>query len=201
MAGTAAEEVASAQRIVRVFVSSTFRDMQADRDELVKHVFPRLRKLCESRGVTWGEVDLRWGITDEQTAEGKVLPVCLAEIRGCRPYFLGLLGERYGWVPEEIDPALIEQEPWLRTALADATALAEASEAARRPFIGDLSALAKATRSQGISRSRSSRRRRVRRSRAQSSASTRRASQSRRGMRCARRLRLPRLSVRACDPP
>ena len=71
----------SDQRVVRVFVSSTFRDMQADRDEPVKRVFPRLRKLCESRGVTWSEVDLRWGITDEEKAEGRVLPICLPRSR------------------------------------------------------------------------------------------------------------------------
>ena len=46
------------QREIRVFVSSTFGDMQAERDELVLRIFPRLRKLCEQRGVTWGEVDL-----------------------------------------------------------------------------------------------------------------------------------------------
>lgn len=101
------------QRVIRVFVSSTFRDMQAERDELGKFIFPQLRKLCEQRGVTWGEVDLRWGITDEQKAEGKVLPICLEEIRRCRPYFIGLLGERYGWIPDEIPPELVEREPWL----------------------------------------------------------------------------------------
>jgi hypothetical protein len=101
------------QRVIRVFVSSTFRDMQAEREELVKRVFPQLRKLCEERGVTWIEVDLRWGITEEQTERGEVLPICLAEIRRCRPYFIGLLGERYGWVPEEIPDELIDQEPWL----------------------------------------------------------------------------------------
>ena len=101
------------QRVIRVFVSSTFRDMRAERDELIKRVFPQLRKLCEGRAVTWAEVDLRWGVTDEQKAEGKVLPICLAEIQRCRPYFIGLLGERYGWVPEEISPELIEREPWL----------------------------------------------------------------------------------------
>jgi tetratricopeptide (TPR) repeat protein len=100
-------------RVVRVFVSSTFRDMQAERDELVKRVFPQLRKLCEERGVTWGEVDLRWGITQEQSERGEVLPVCLAEIKRCRPYFIGLLGERYGWIPDAIPQELIEQEPWL----------------------------------------------------------------------------------------
>jgi tetratricopeptide (TPR) repeat protein len=94
-------------------VSSTFRDMQAEREELVKRVFPRLRRLCEERGVAWSEVDLRWGVTDEQKAEGAVLPICLAEIDRSRPYFLGLLGRRYGWVPEEIPVGLAEQLPWL----------------------------------------------------------------------------------------
>jgi tetratricopeptide (TPR) repeat protein len=99
--------------VIRVFISSTFRDMFAEREELVKRVFPRLRKLCEQRGVVWGEVDLRWGVTGEEQAEGKVLPICLEEIRRCRPYFVGLLGERYGWVPEEISPELVALEPWL----------------------------------------------------------------------------------------
>src|SRR3990172_2720695 len=84
-------------RQLRVFVSSTFRDMRAERDELVKRVFPRIRKLCESRGVVWGEVDLRWGITEEQSERGEVLPLCLAEIQRCRPWFIGLLGDSYGW--------------------------------------------------------------------------------------------------------
>src|SRR3989337_3122091 len=101
------------ERVIRVFGSSTFRDMFAERDELVKRIFPRLRRLCEERSVTWGEVDLRWGITEEEKAEGKVLPICLAEIQRTRPYFIGALGERYGWVPNEIPQELIEQEPWL----------------------------------------------------------------------------------------
>jgi hypothetical protein len=109
---TSAEPSAS-RRVLRVFVSSTFKDMQAERDELVKRVFPALRELCDARGVAWAEVDLRWGITDEQVAEGRVLPICLEEIRNCRPYFIGLLGERYGWVPNELEPAWLQREPWL----------------------------------------------------------------------------------------
>ncbi len=100
-------------RVLRFFVSSTFADMAAERDELVKFVFPRVRKLCEERGVAFGEVDLRWGITDEQKAEGQVLPICLAEIERTRPYFIGLLGERYGWVPEQIPAEVVEREGWL----------------------------------------------------------------------------------------
>jgi Domain of unknown function (DUF4062) len=77
---------------MRVFVSSTFRDMQDEHEELIKRIFPQLRRLCEERGVSWGEVDLRWGITDEEAAEGRVLPICLAGIDYCRPFFIGLLG-------------------------------------------------------------------------------------------------------------
>jgi tetratricopeptide (TPR) repeat protein len=102
------------ERQIRVFVSSTFRDMQADRDILVKKVFPQLRKRCEQRLVNWVEVDLRWGITDEQVAEGHVLPLCLAEIARCRPFFLCLLGERYGWVPDSFGQVLEQEENWLR---------------------------------------------------------------------------------------
>src|SRR4051794_35686917 len=101
------------QRAVRVFLSSTFRDMHAEREELIKRVFPQLRKLCEQRGVSWGEVDLRWGITDEQKAEGRILPACLAEIDRCRPFFIGILGDRYGWVPDDVPAFLLRQHPWL----------------------------------------------------------------------------------------
>ena len=105
--GTAADQV---------FVSSTFRDMQLEREELIKRVFPQIRRRCEARGVGWSEVDLRWGVTDEQKAEGAVLPICLAEIDRSRPYFIGLLGQRYGWVPDELPAELAEQMGWLKEA-------------------------------------------------------------------------------------
>ncbi|MDP6636522.1 MAG: tetratricopeptide repeat protein [Phycisphaerae bacterium] len=103
------------QRVVRVFISSTFSDMHAERDELARRVFPQLRKLCEDRGITWTDVDLRWGITAEQIDEGKLLPICLAEVNNCRPFFIGMLGERYGSPPKQgdISDDLIAAQPWL----------------------------------------------------------------------------------------
>jgi nephrocystin-3 len=103
----------SSRREIRIFISSTFRDLQAERDELVKFVFPELRKLCQQRAVTWTSVDLRWGITEENANRLGVLSICLDEIQRCRPYFIGILGERYGWVPEELEPRALEKEPWL----------------------------------------------------------------------------------------
>ncbi len=101
------------KRNIRVFISSTFQDMQEERDILVKKIFPQLRKMCMERGVGFTEVDLRWGVTRGQAERGEVLPICLAEIENCRPYFIGLLGERYGWVPDFIADELIDDQPWL----------------------------------------------------------------------------------------
>src|SRR5438128_1270619 len=80
---------------VRVFISSTFRDMQAERDHLVRFVFPRLREELLPRRIHLIDVDLRWGVTAEQDA----LSVCREVIDECRPRFLCILGGRYGWTP------------------------------------------------------------------------------------------------------
>ena len=90
--------------LIRLFVSSTFRDMHAERDYLNRFVFPELRSRCSRHGVEFVGVDLRWGVTAEEAEQRGALKICLEEIDRCRPYFLGLLGERYGWVPpvEEI---------------------------------------------------------------------------------------------------
>lgn len=103
-------------RTVRVFLSSTFRDFGEERDLLVKRVFPALRARLKDRLVELVDVDLRWGITAEEADRGEVLPICLAEIDRARPYFIGMLGERYGWIPPPQGYAvdLLERQPWLK---------------------------------------------------------------------------------------
>ena len=102
-------------RTVRIFLSSTFRDFGEERDLLVKRVFPALRARLRDRFVELVDVDLRWGITAEEAERGEVLPICLAEIDRARPYFIGMLGERYGWIPPSDGYAadLLERQPWL----------------------------------------------------------------------------------------
>ena len=85
--------------IIRVFISSTFRDMHAERDHLHRQVFPELRARCDRRGAEFAATDLRWGVTGEEAQRIGALEMCLAEIERCRPFVLGLLGDRYGWVP------------------------------------------------------------------------------------------------------
>lgn len=87
------------RRQVRVFISSTFRDMQAERDHLMRVVFPEIEQRCASRGIPFVPVDLRWGVTQEEAESGETLQICLDEIESCRPFFICLLGERYGWTP------------------------------------------------------------------------------------------------------
>ena len=96
-------EPSSTPRELRIFISSTFRDMQAERDYLVRQVFPGIRKACQERQVAFTDIDLRWGLTREEAEQGQVVRICLEEVDRCRPYFISLLGERYGWSPVDGD--------------------------------------------------------------------------------------------------
>ena len=88
--------ITDSDREVRVFISSTFKDMMKERDYLIKEVFPEIRHRCHQRGIEFTEIDLRWGVTEKQAQHGKVIEVCLKEIDRCRPFFIGILGDRYG---------------------------------------------------------------------------------------------------------
>jgi nephrocystin-3 len=93
-------------REIRVFLSSTFRDMDAERSHLIKQVFPKVRAACMARQVGFTEIDLRWGVTEEEAKNGATVEICLREIDRCRkfpPFFIGFLGERYGWIPKHDD--------------------------------------------------------------------------------------------------
>jgi len=91
---------------IRVFISSTFKDMHNEREHLLNYVFPELRSICYRRRVTFTEIDLRWGVDEDEINNGRTVEICLQEIDHCReypPFFIGLLGERYGWVPNKKD--------------------------------------------------------------------------------------------------
>lgn len=101
-------------RTVRVFVSSTFRDMHAERDYLARVVFPELRERCVKRQLHLVDLDLRWGVTEEEAEQGKVLEIILDEINRSRPFFIAILGERYGSVLDEVPEDVESAYPWLR---------------------------------------------------------------------------------------
>ncbi|MDD5018342.1 MAG: DUF4062 domain-containing protein [Eubacteriales bacterium] len=88
---------------ISIFVSSTFRDMQTERDILRDKVVPILNEFAAQYGISVELIDLRWGINtksnNENEAGFKVLRTCFDEIKRCQPYFIALLGDRYGWIP------------------------------------------------------------------------------------------------------
>ncbi len=104
------ENPPSRWRTVRIFISSTFSDMHAERDHLVRFVFPELKEKCRKLHVHLIDVDLRWGVSEADAQEGKALDICLDEIDSCRPYFLGLLGQRYGHIPSGHHHSITAQE-------------------------------------------------------------------------------------------
>ncbi|CAG2228476.1 unnamed protein product [Mytilus edulis] len=81
-------------KTIRLFVSSTFKDMNNERDYLVKVIFPQLREWCAGK---------------ETEAGG----VCREE--NIYPYFLSLVSERFGWVPkiEEIPDDIRARYKWM----------------------------------------------------------------------------------------
>ncbi len=87
---------------VRVFLSSTFRDMHAERDHLIKFTFPALREKLLPHRVELYDIDLRWGITEDEAKNEKVVRLCLEQVDDCHPFFLAFIGHRYGWVPPKI---------------------------------------------------------------------------------------------------
>lgn len=92
-----------AWKTARVFISSTFLDMHGERDVLTRIVFPELKEKAKKLKLQIFEVDLRWGVTEEEAQHGKSLQLCLDEVERCRPFFIGMLGDRYGWAPAEYD--------------------------------------------------------------------------------------------------
>ncbi|RDD44588.1 Telomerase protein component 1 [Trichoplax sp. H2] len=94
-------------KTIRLFVSSTFKDFHAEREVLVKQVFPELRIWCEKLKLHLIECDLRWGVPKEATSE-ETLRICLGEIDRCYednqwPFFLNLSSHRSGWIPGKSD--------------------------------------------------------------------------------------------------
>ncbi|HEU0200701.1 MAG TPA: DUF4062 domain-containing protein [Burkholderiaceae bacterium] len=97
------------RKVFRLFVSSTFNDFRAERQALQHRVFPQLARLCAERGALFQPVDLRWGVSRAAAESHQAMAICLQEVDRCAhlsagPYFLAMVGERYGWrpVPSEI---------------------------------------------------------------------------------------------------
>jgi hypothetical protein len=81
--------------------------MQFERDMLRDIVLPKVNAFASLYGRAVEIIDLRWGVDTANTTEAeqnnKVLRTCLDEIERSRPFFIGLIGDRYGWTPPKPD--------------------------------------------------------------------------------------------------
>ncbi|MCD7884161.1 MAG: DUF4062 domain-containing protein, partial [Lachnospiraceae bacterium] len=101
-------------RMIRVFLSSTFRDFMVERNQLNRCVFSELETYCRKQGVSFQVIDLRWGIPEQSAHNNETMKICLNEIDRCQKLspnmnFLILCGSRYGWRPL---PAFISSADW-----------------------------------------------------------------------------------------
>ena len=115
--------MANQAQTFRIFVSSTFSDLKAERNALQAFVFPRLRELCEKHNARFQPIDLRWGVSSEASLDQQAMNICLGEVVRCRkvsprPNFIVLLGDRYGWMPP---PSQIPEDDFqaIRAVVAD----------------------------------------------------------------------------------
>jgi tetratricopeptide (TPR) repeat protein len=108
------------RRFFRIFVSSTFMDMEMDRAYFNNEIFPALERRCRARNIGLSAVDLQWGVPGG-TPNAEVLHTCFRELAQCatsprgEPIFLYLGGARYGWAPplDAVPPDLLKRERWL----------------------------------------------------------------------------------------
>eukprot|EP00741_Cyanophora_paradoxa_P014593 tig00020807_g14073.t1 len=105
---------ATDKRTLRIFLSSTFRDMQEERNEINRSALPRLRRECARRGIFLSFIDLRW--VGASPAPSRAPPRPAAPARGDG----GSAGDhggggRYGW---HLPPG--KEDPLLATALENA---------------------------------------------------------------------------------
>ncbi len=96
-------DISASWRRYNIFISSTFKDMDFERDVIKFRVIPALNRCFRDRRVELQAIDLRLGVNtsgmSEEESERKVLSVCTSCIDSARPFFIGLIGARYGWVP------------------------------------------------------------------------------------------------------
>jgi len=99
---------------VRLFLSSSFVDTQAERDMIVKRVLPKLNFDLQEFFIRVTAVDLRWGVLSHEAENCKAIQkTCLNELDRCieasptsphpcpgYPFFVCLRTARCGWVQD-----------------------------------------------------------------------------------------------------
>ncbi|WP_372370825.1 DUF4062 domain-containing protein [Candidatus Uabimicrobium sp. HlEnr_7] len=83
-------------KTLKLFLSSTFVDLELERDELAKQ-FRKLKSQLIERQLSFMTYDLRWRQKHERDS---IVKWCIEMVERCE-YFVGILGSRYGWRPPQ----------------------------------------------------------------------------------------------------
>jgi hypothetical protein len=86
---------------VRVYISGDYDDMFSERQYLEKDVWPVINRWLMPYRMCFVPIDMRFGVTKSECFHAHVVKLHLDLIDFCFPFFVCLLGERYGWVPDE----------------------------------------------------------------------------------------------------
>ena len=78
--------------VLRIFFSSPFNGMGEERESLTKLYWPQIQSLSNSKGIQFVPVDMRWGITTEQSSSAQTVNICLREIDRS-DMFVGFFGQ------------------------------------------------------------------------------------------------------------
>uniref|UniRef100_A0A4W5JAR3 NACHT and WD repeat domain containing 1 n=1 Tax=Hucho hucho TaxID=62062 RepID=A0A4W5JAR3_9TELE len=80
--------------------------MSSERNALLDKTYPELQAFCQSLGLVFEVVDMRWGLQDAIAVDHMTTELCLQEIEACKKVSVGpnfivsaLLGNRYGHRP------------------------------------------------------------------------------------------------------
>ena len=91
---------------LRLFITSTSRDIGPERSALMNDVLPEFRKRSGERGVIVIDRDPRWEMTSDPGRTREIQADRMNELHGYRPLFIGILG---AGKPAGASPSL----PWL----------------------------------------------------------------------------------------
>ena len=102
-------------RNILVFISSTFTDTAAERNILLRDVFPYLDEYARKHGFYFQGSEMRWGIRKHASEDNMTAEICLSEMDNCQEScgvnYVLLQTQKYGYqpLPKRIDQAVFQR--------------------------------------------------------------------------------------------
>ena len=79
-----------------IFVSSTFKDFQVEREIMLKDIEAEINDELHKKSIGVNFIDLRWGIDTSKGGLETVITFCIDYVNQTKPFLIVLLGDSYG---------------------------------------------------------------------------------------------------------